>query len=92
MSHQRPRRPRQQTDRVRHARQVLAGDTVRPVPDPWATAEGSLPLTPLQRNFLIVLAVLLIIGAALALTDFLLLATIPFFILALGLIAARFVF
>jgi hypothetical protein len=46
----------------------------------------------LQRNFLIILAVLLLIGGILALTDFLLLATIPFFLLALGLIAARFVF
>jgi hypothetical protein len=86
------RRPRQQSDRIRHARQVLAGDAVRPAPDPWAAAEGGIPLTPLQRNFLIILAALLVIGAALALTDFLLLATIPFFILALGLIAARFVF
>lgn len=92
MSQQRQRRPRQQTDRIRHARQVLAGDAVRPAPDPWATAEGGIPLTALQRNFLIVLTALLLIGAALALTDYLLLATIPFFILAIGLIAARFVF
>ena len=88
---QQPRK-RIQTDRVRHARQVLAGESVRPAPDPWAAAEGGIPLTPLQRNFLLVLAVLLIAGAALAFTDNLLLATIPFFILALGLIAARFVF
>lgn len=81
-----------QADRVRHARQILAGESVRPAPDPWAAAETGIPLTPLQRNFLVVLTVLLIAGAALAFTDFLLLATIPFFILALGLIAARFVF
>lgn len=80
------------TQRVRHARQVLAGDAVRPAPDPWAAAEGGLPFTPLQRNFLIGLILLLLIGAALAIADFLLLATIPFFILALGLVAARFVF
>lgn len=92
MSQQRQRRPRQQKDRIRHARQVLAGDAVRPAPDPWATAEGGIPLTSLQRNFLIVLTALLLIGAALALTDYLLLASIPFFILAIGLIAARFVF
>lgn len=92
MSQQRPRRPKQHTDRVRHARQVLAGDAVRPAPDPWAMAEGGIPITPLQRNFLVILAVLLVIGAILAFSDLLLLATIPFFILAVGLIAARFVF
>lgn len=88
---QQPRK-RIQTDRVRHARQILAGESVRPAPDPWATAEGGMPLTPLQRNFLIILVALLVIGGALAFTDYLLLATIPFFILALGLIIARFVF
>lgn len=86
------RKPRQQNDRIRHARQVLAGESIRPAPDPWAAVEGGLPFTALQRNFLIVLTVLLLIGGILALTDFLLLATIPFFLLALGLIAARFVF
>lgn len=86
------RRANFDSQRVRHARQVLAGDAVRPAPDPWAAAEGGLPFTPLQRNFLILLAVLLVIGAALAMADYLLLATIPFFILALGLVAARFVF
>lgn len=86
------RRPKIDSTRVRRARQVLAGDAVRPAPDPWAAAEGGFPLTPLQRNFLIVLILLLAIGAALAFADYLLLATIPFFILALGLIAARFVF
>jgi hypothetical protein len=86
------RKPRQQNDRIRHARQVLAGEMVRPAPDPWAAAEGGIPLTPLQRNFLIVLAALLLIGGALAIADFLLLATIPLFLLALGLVAARFVF
>lgn len=86
------RRPRQQTERIRQARQVLAGNAVSPSSDPWVTAEGKLPFTPLQRNFLIVLVVLLIIGAVVALTDLLLLATIPLFLLAVLLIAARFVF
>jgi hypothetical protein len=86
------RRSRIDSERVRRARQVLAGDAVRPAPDPWATVEGGLPLTALQRNFLIVLVLLLLFGGALAFADFLLLATIPFFLLALGLIAARFVF
>lgn len=86
------RRPRHQNERIRHARQILAGESVRPASDPWAAAEGGIPLTPLQRNFLIILTVLLIVGGILAATDLLLLATIPLFLLALGLIAARFVF
>lgn len=90
MSQQRPSRI--DSERVRRARQVLAGDAIRPAPDPWAAAEGGIPLTALQRNFLILMMLLLLLGGALAFADYLLLATIPFFILALGLIAARFVF
>lgn len=87
------RRTRAQHDRIRQARQVLAGDAVRPSPDPWAMSDGVVPLTPLQRNYAIGLIVLLIIGAVIA-TVFsnLLLATIPFLLLAIGLILARFVF
>ena len=88
-SQRRPRpQQRQQSDRIRHARQVLAGDAVRPAPDPWATAEGGIPLTPLQRNFLIVLVVLLVLGAVLAFSDLLVLATITFFTLVLGALLA----
>lgn len=79
--------------RIRQARQVLAGDAVRPSPDPWAMAEGAIPLTPLQRNYAIALIVLLLMGAIFAIgMSNLVLASIPFFLLALGLIAARFVF
>lgn len=87
------RRTRAQKDRIRHARQVLAGDAVRPSPDPWAVADGIVPLTPLQRNYAIILVLLLITGAVTA-TVFsnLVLATIPFLLLAVGLILARFVF
>lgn len=86
-------RTNEEKARIRQARQVLAGDAVRPSPDPWAMAEGTIPLTPLQRNYVIALLVLLLVGALLAiLVDSMLLASIPFFILALGLIAARFVF
>lgn len=82
-----------QKERIRQARQVLAGDTVRPSPDPWAMSEGVVPFTPLQRNYVIALVVLLVVGLALAfIMDALLLASIPFLLLALGLIAARFVF
>lgn len=89
MSQQRPPKREQ---RIRQARQVLAGDTVRPSPDPWAMADGSLPLTPLQRNYVIALVLLLIVGGVLAIVANMMLASIPFFILALGLIGARFVF
>lgn len=85
------RTPRQK-ERIRQSRQILAGDAVRPSPDPWAVAEGGLPLTPLQRTYLIILGVLLIAGAVLAFLGMLLIATIPFFLLAIGLIIARFVF
>lgn len=87
------KRTSKENDRIRQARQVLAGDAVRPSPDPWAMSDGAVPLTPLQRNYAIALVVLLLVGAALAvLMSSLLLATIPFFLLALCLIAARFVF
>jgi hypothetical protein len=87
------KRTNAEKERIRQARQVLAGDTVRPSPDPWAMAEGTIPLTPLQRNYVIGMVVLLVIGAVLAIVfDSLMLATLPFFIVALGLIAARFVF
>jgi hypothetical protein len=82
-----------QKDRIRQARQVLAGDAVRPAPDPWAMSDSAVPFTPLQRNYVIVLAALLVVGLVLAFVmDSMLLASIPFLVLALGLIAARFVF
>lgn len=56
-------------------------------------SDSAIPFTPLQRNYVIGLIVLLLIGAGLAIVmDSLMLASIPFLILALGLIAARFVF
>ena len=89
MSQQRPPKREQ---RIRQARQVLAGDSVRPSPDPWAMADGTLPLTPLQRNYVIGLILLLVIGGILAIVANMMLASIPFFLLAIGLIGARFVF
>lgn len=87
------RRPSAEKDRLRQSRQILAGNAVRPSPDPWARSDSAIPFTALQRNYVIGLIVLLLIGAGLAIImDSLLLASIPFFLLALGLIAARFVF
>lgn len=86
------KRTSKQKDRIRQSRQILAGDAIRPSPDPWAMADGAIPLTPLQRNYVIVLGVLLLIGAVLAIMSMIMWATIPFLFLAIGLILARFVF
>lgn len=75
-----------------YRRQILAGDAVRPAPDPWARGSGKLPMTMLQRNFLVIALVFLVIGIALIWLDLVLLATVPLFLLALILIAGRFVF
>ena len=90
MSQQPRKNPAKQDQPYR--RQILAGDAVRPEPDPWARGTGKLPMTLLQRNFLIVAIVLLVISGILIWTDLLLLATVPLFLLALILIAGRFVF
>lgn len=78
--------------RIRQARQVLSGDAIRPSPDPWQVGADAIPLSPLQRNYLIILGVLLLIGVVLALVVGLGIASILLFVLALGLIAAWLVF
>lgn len=86
---QRPDRPKQQRT---YRRQVLAGDAVRPMPDPWDRASGKLPMTALQRNFLIITLVFLAISGLLIVLDLVLLATVPLFLLAMLLILGRFIF
>jgi Flp pilus assembly protein TadB len=81
-----------QHDRIRQARQVLAGDAIRPSPDPWVLGSDAVPLSPLQRNYLVTLIILLLLGVILAWVIGLGLATIALFVLALGLIAAWLVF
>lgn len=49
-------------------------------------------MTALQRNFLIITLVFLAISGLLIVLDLVLLATVPLFLLALLLIAGRFVF
>jgi hypothetical protein len=88
---QRPR-TNQPVQKQAYRRQILAGDAVRPSPDPWARGSGKLPMTLLQRNFLLVALVLLVISIVLIFVDLVLLATVPLFLLALVLIAGRFVF
>ncbi len=74
-------------ERIRSSRQVLAGDQVTPLNDPWARPTGPLGLTPLQRNYAILLILLLIAGVILMVTVGTGIATIPLFLLGLGLLA-----
>lgn len=85
-------RDEEQVTRVRHARQVLAGDAVRPEPDPWALGGSLLPLSPLQRNYLIALVILLIVGVLLSFLAGMSIASVFLFVLALGLIGGWVVF
>lgn len=77
---------------IRGARQVLAGDMIRPSPDPWATHNGTFPFSPLQRNYLLILLVLLAIGILLTIFTSLGIATIAYFLLALALLAGWLIF
>lgn len=86
------RQNRSSIERMRQTRQILAGDAVRPTDDPWATADGSTVVTALQRNYLIILAVIVIVGGALLILGHTALATLPLFFAALLLIAGRVVF
>lgn len=81
-----------QSQRIRQARQVLAGDAIRPSPDPWVMGSEAVPLSPLQRNYLITLIVLLLLGVLLTFVISLGVASIVLAVLALGLIAAWLVF
>ena len=84
--------PQTRNSRIRQARQVLAGDAVRPSPDPWHVGSGAIRLSTLQRNYLILLGVLLLVGVALAWIVGLGLASAVLLVLAIGLVAAWLVF
>ena len=77
-----------QETRIRQARQVLAGDAIRPSPDPWVLGSDAVPLSSLQRNYLITLIILLLLGVILTYVISLGIASIVLLVLALGLIAA----
>ena len=79
-------------NRIREARQVLAGDSIRPSPDPWVLGSDAVPLSPLQRNYLVTLIILLLLGVMLAWIIGLGVASIVLFVLALGLVASWLVF
>lgn len=76
-----------QIEQIRSTRQVLAGDEVEPVADPWARPTGPLGLTSLQLQYVAVVLVLLIIGAVLIPVASIGVASIPLFILGLALLA-----
>lgn len=90
--HRRVTRSAEQVERIRHARQVLAGNDVRPSPDPWVAQRGGLPFTALQRNALLLMLALLIISGLLLYLNLTLIASIPLLLLALLLIVSRFLF
>jgi Flp pilus assembly protein TadB len=73
--------------RARHARQILSGAELEPptrLSSAWVSPSAGL--TESQRTYLIALGVLLLVGLVLLATVGLDVASIVFFILALGLI------
>lgn len=76
-----------QIERIRASRQVFAGDQIQPLNDPWARPTGPLGLTPLQRNYVLLMLALLVVAAILMPTIGVGVATVPLFLLGLGLLA-----
>ena len=78
--------------RVRRARQVFAGTDVHPPRDPIDFGYRDELFAPEQRVYLVALAVLLVIAIILWALVGLGIASIFFFLLALGLLAGWFLF
>ena len=78
--------------RVRRARQVLAGTDVHPPDNPIDFGYSDELFTPEQRVYLVVLAVLLILAIILWALFSLGIASIVFFLLAVGLLVGWFLF
>ncbi|MGN6484128.1 MAG: hypothetical protein ACTHMX_06975 [Thermomicrobiales bacterium] len=79
-------------ERLQSARQVLAGDAVRPSPDPWVVNNPSMPFTALQRNYLILLVALVLVSLLLVWLTGLGIASIVLAILGVLLIAGWLIF
>ncbi|MGC4190111.1 MAG: hypothetical protein QM589_02600 [Thermomicrobiales bacterium] len=79
-------------ERLQSARQVLAGDAVRPSPDPWVVNNPAMPFTPLQRNYLILLLAVVVISVLLVWLTGLGIASIALAILGILLLAGWLVF
>jgi hypothetical protein len=92
MSETSPNRNKDLRERLQSARQVLAGDAVRPSPDPWVVNNPAMPFTALQRNYLIVLGVLVVISLLLVWLTGLGIASIALAILGILLLAGWLVF
>lgn len=82
----------EQIERIRASRQVFAGDQIDPIADPWARPSGMLGLTPLQRNYVLILLVLLVLSAVLIPTLGIGAATAPLFLLGVALLAGWLLF
>ncbi len=76
-----------QIERIRSTRQVLAGNDVEPLNDPWAPPTGPLGLTPLQLQYVAAVLVLLVIAAILIPVAGIGVASIPLFLLGVALLA-----
>lgn len=79
-------------ERLQSARQVLAGDAVRPSPDPWVVNNPAMPFTALQRNYLILLAALVIVSILLVWLTGLGVASIALAVLGILLLAGWLIF
>lgn len=77
----------EQIERIRSTRQVLAGDEVEPLGDPWARPAGPLGLTPLQLQYVAGTLVLLVIAAILIPIAGVGVASVPLFLLGVALLA-----
>lgn len=81
--------------RARHARQVIAGNEIRPPSSYRLSSSGRVPehaLSPSQRNYLIGVLVLLVLGLLLYVVFGFGVASIIFFLMALTLLFGWFVF
>jgi hypothetical protein len=78
--------------RIRASRQVFAGNEVEPIDDPWARPTGVLGLTRLQRNYVLLLVALLLVGVMLIPIAGIGVASVPLFFLGVGLLAGWLLF
>lgn len=92
MSETPPNRNQDLRQRLQSARQVLAGDAVRPSPDPWVVNNPSMPFTILQRNYLLLLGVLIVISLLLVWLAGLGIASIALAVLGVLLLAGWLIF
>ncbi|MBA3337222.1 MAG: hypothetical protein H0T49_06625 [Chloroflexia bacterium] len=80
------------TERIRQARQVLAGSELRSPREPMSVRAHEGPISIEQRNYLIALGVLLLLAIVIYALAGLGIASAVFFILAIGLIAGWLIF